>query len=178
MQPIFLGFLDELVKLSRPKVRLIGKWTSAEHALLKSILDLLPSVLVHENKNLRAIARAPKLTNGPPDAPGHSMYTPNHPSNGASRGVLVLFDKGVYDSSGTLDPVLMGKSVLHELSHSLNVDLPQIFGRPPYITEYASRDASEDWAESFAEFFLHPKILRKRAPEKYRAIAKFVEDSR
>jgi hypothetical protein len=93
------------------------------------------------------------------------------PSNG---GMLVIFDKGIYDSNHKLDPVLFAKSVLHEISHTVDDNIPNVFGRPPYITDYAAQSQKEDWAESFAEYFLHPEILREKAPRKFKAIKTFI----
>lgn len=176
MTPFFHGLRDEILKLASDRfgVKLIGEWTSQEKAALSAILEQLPEKLVRGNGNLRAIARAPKVQNAPPDAPGHSMYRPNNAKQGKYRGTLVIFDKGVYDRHGKLDAELFGKSVLHELSHSFSVKIPSVFGRPPYITEYAAQSNKEDWAESFAEFFLHPEALKSKAPEKSEAIAKFL----
>ena len=177
MNPILAGFSDEILKLasvlSRHGVRLKGRWSEAEASLLDTILGALPRRLVRGNKNLKSIGRAKKLIGGPPGAPGHSMYKP---VKGKHGGTLVIFDKGVYDLHGKIDAVLFGKSVLHELSHSFDDNLPIAFGKPPFITEYAATSPKEDWAESFAEFYLHPKLLKRKAPRKYEAIDIFTGD--
>ncbi|MHC4644902.1 MAG: hypothetical protein ACYTBJ_05340 [Planctomycetota bacterium] len=178
MSWFFHGFSDELLKLAFEQgkygIKIFGNWHKEELNALYAILTKLPKRLVRGNRALRAVGRAPKLINGPPHAPGHSMYKPDKPEHGKYRGTLVIFDKGVYDASGKIDPVLFGKSVLHELSHSFDDNVPDVFGRPPFITEYAGTSAKEDWAESFAEYFLHPGLLKRKTPEKSRAIAAFV----
>jgi hypothetical protein len=183
MNKFLHGFASEILKLAADRraelagsynVKLFGNWTDQELVALHAVLDRLPPRLVRDNSALRSIGRAPKIVNAPPHAPGHSMYKPNIQKHGKYRGSLVIFDKGVYDRRGKLDPELFGKSVLHELSHSFHIDIPETFGRPPYITEYAAHSPKEDWAESFAEFFLHPEILQRKAPAKAKAIASFL----
>lgn len=169
MNHFIFGLIDECLKLatdtSRPVIK--GPWRHNEVKELHKIYSKLPPSIANNNPRVRFIVRAKKLINGPPDAPGHSMYKP---SNG---GTLVIFDKGIY-SDGKLDPILFGKSVLHELSHTVDNKIPNVFGKPPYITDYAGRSRKEDWAESFAEFFLHPNTLKQKAPQKYRAIKTFI----
>lgn len=164
----FHGFMDEFLKLAVTRPIIKGSWTPQEMGELNRVLSRLPPSLVSSNPKLSYIVRAKILINAPPGAPGHSMYKP---SNG---GTLVIFDKGIYDSKHKLDPELFAKSVLHELSHTVNRPIPGVFGKPPYITEYAGKSKKEDWAESFAEYFLHPDILNKQAPDKYRAIKTFI----
>lgn len=166
------GFVEELLKIAgghwdgKPIIK--GPWRHNEVKELHKIYSKLPPFIANNNRKVAFIVRARKLIGGPPDAPGHSMYKP---SNG---GMIVIFDKGIYDSEHKLDPVLFGKSVLHELSHTIDGKIPDVFGRPPYITDYASRSKKEDWAESFAEYFLHPEILKQKAPQKHRAIKTFI----
>lgn len=183
MSAFFHGFASEIIKLALDqkrqlertfRLRILGNWTGEELTALQDVLSELPPRLVRDNVALRAIGRAPKLINGPPDAPGHSMYKPDHPKHGKHRGTLVIFDKGIYDRKGNLDPMLFGKSVLHELSHSFQDTIPEGFGRPPFITRYAADSAKEDWAESFAEFFLHRETLQRKAPAKAKAVAAFL----
>jgi hypothetical protein len=179
----FYGLADSILKVASNRkkatqqvygVKMLGNWSSDELNALHAVLRQLPSRLVRDNPNLLAIGRAPKLINGPPHAPGHSMYKPNHPKHGKYKGTLVIFDKGVYDSRGKLDPILFGKSVLHELSHSFETNVPNVFGKPPFITRYAARTPNEDWAETFAEYFLDRDALKKKAPEKEKAITDFL----
>lgn len=151
-------------------IKLLGKWKPEELEALDSILSKLPSRLVSENQNLKAIGRAPVIKNAPPHAPGHSMYKPNHKRFGDMGGALVVFDKGAY-SGGKLDKKLFAKSILHELTHSFNLPLSKVFGRGQFVTGYAGKNAREDFAESFAEYFLHPKKL---PPDKAGAIKAFL----
>lgn len=183
MEPFFYGFADELIKMSTDAksaleetygIKLVGSWKPQELNELHKILFKLPPALVRDNPKLRVIGRAAKLINGPPNAPGHSMYKPDHPKHGQHRATLVVFDKGVYDSGGRLDPTIFGKSILHELSHSFDKDLPEAFGRPPFITGYAAASPKEDWAESFAEYFLRRELLEKKSPQKAHAISEFI----
>lgn len=160
-------------------ISLLGKWTPKEILELHRVLRQLPDVLVRNNSNLLSIGREHKIINAPSWAPGHSMYKPNHPKFGKHRGTLVIFDKGVYDNSGKFDRVQFGKSILHDLSHSFGItDFGSIFGKPPFITEYAKREPKEDFAESFAEYFLHPNLLKERTPKKFEAIRAFLTRSK
>lgn len=152
-------------------VKLFGDWKDDELGFLDGILSKLPSRLVSENQNLRGFGRAAIIKNAPSDAPGHSMYKPVNKKFGKYSGTLVVFDKGVYSSSGKIDKGLFAKSILHELTHSFNLPIPKVFGKPPFVTDYANTNAKEDFAESFAEYFLHPKTL---APEKAKAIKVFL----
>jgi len=179
MRPFVHGFVDEFMKFASDSrssverkhgIRVLGSWTEPELDALGDTLGRLPPRLVRDNGAFKKVVRVPKLLNGPPSAPGHSMYR----RHGKYKGTLVVFDKGVYDRSGKLDKVLFGKSVLHELSHSFDENPSGPFGEPPFITDYASTSAKEDWAESFAEYFLHRTILRKKAPAKAAAIASFL----
>lgn len=156
-------------------ISLLGKWTSKEILELHKVLRQLPDVLVRHNSNLLSIGREDRIVNAPKWAPGHSMYKSNHPKFGKYRGTLVIFDKGVYDKSGNFDKVQFGKSVLHDLTHSFGItDFGPVFGKPPFVTQYASREPKEDFAESFSEYFLNPEILKGKIPEKFEAIDEFL----
>ncbi len=160
-------------------ISLLGKWSPKEILELHKVLRQLPDVLVRDNSNLLSIGREDRIVNAPSWAPGHSMYKPNHPKFGKYRGTLVVFDKGVYDSSGKFDKVQFGKSILHDLTHSFGItDFEPVFGSPPFITDYASREPKEDFAESFSEYFLHPKLLQERTPGKFDAIKRFLARSK
>lgn len=173
----FLSAKGEVEK--KYNISLIGKWVPKEILELHKVLRQLPSSLVRDNPNILSIGREDRIANAPNWAPGHSMYKPNHPKFGKYRGTLVVFDKGVYDKSGNFDKVQFGKSILHDLTHSFGItDFDKEFGKPPYITEYAGREPKEDFAESFAEYFLHPDILRERTPEKFEAIKRFLARSK
>jgi hypothetical protein len=51
------------------------------------------------------------------------------------------------------------------------------FGKEPYISDYATTNAREDFAESYEEFFVDPENLKQKAPKKYEAIEKMTEQS-
>jgi hypothetical protein len=69
--------------------------------------------------------------------------------------------------------------IVHELGHALeeklhlNVagsrELP--YGKPPFISDYAEVNASEDFAETFRAFELEPGHLRSKAPLKFEDMA-------
>jgi hypothetical protein len=163
----------------RYNIGLSGKWTAREILELHRVLRQLPNALVKNNSNLLSIWREDRIANAPSWAPGHSMYNPNRPKFGKYRGALVIFDKGVYDNSGKFDRVQFEKSILHDLAHSFGIArFDPVFGKPPFITEYAKREPKEDFAESFAEYFLHPSLLKERTPEKSEVIKMFLARSR
>lgn len=62
--------------------------------------------------------------------------------------------------------------LLHELGHALEEDynlqdLVVLYGEPPYVTEYASLNTSEDFAETFRALLEEPRLLKTNAPAKY-----------
>jgi len=96
--------------------------------------------------------------------------------------------RGTEDASwgpqpGWIHLVVTGKStysipslrlnVIHELGHALEEktdahrEFFKTYGIPPYVSDYAKVNGSEDFAESFAVFVLHPRNLKKVSPEKY-----------
>ena len=115
----------------------------------------------------------------------------------ASRRVVV-FDKGVYDGGSKIKKEHLSRSVLHELAHSLDDELPKVFNewkalsgwslrdgkwvalRPAagFVDDYAKTSPFEDWAETFSEYFLHPEIVKKRYPEKHRFMERFMAAAR
>ncbi len=100
-----------------------------------------------------------------------------------------LFQDFGYDGIITLDRSQMALSdewaqyvITHELGHAndfmwahqLNglISSKPPFGKPPYITDYASTKPLEDVAESYAYYHLAPESLKSVAPEKYCALEK------
>ena len=67
------------------------------------------------------------------------------------------------------------RTIVHELGHALEEKLGIIvskhdqtpYGNPPFITEYAKLNPSEDFAETFLAHETQPRILKSRTPEKY-----------
>jgi Mlc titration factor MtfA (ptsG expression regulator) len=110
------------------------------------------------------------------------MYRSN---TGGKKDYLVLYDKGMYSGPGELDFGLMSKAVIHELSHSLDDELPGVFSKwlqatgwfkengqwlsksHEFVNEYAASHPKEDFAESFSSYVLEPERLMKASPARY-----------
>ena len=64
--------------------------------------------------------------------------------------------------------------LVHELGHAFEdeydiLSLMNTYGtnHPPFVTSYAAKNASEDFAETFASYWLEPSILKRKVPAKY-----------
>lgn len=149
---------------------LSGSWNPAERDALVSILEPLPREWVEGNPNVRGIRRAKALTDGPPDAPGHSKY--DRPT-----GSIVVFDKGVYHGEG-IDQKQFRRSIYHELAHTLLDADPSLLQRwqkacagDGFVDEYAKTGPEEDFADTLSEYFIDQAATRRAVPQKARFIA-------
>lgn len=66
--------------------------------------------------------------------------------------------------------------VVHELGHGVEQNTVKTFagtpyGSPPFVSEYAKGNPSEDFAETFRVMAENPRGLQKQAPEKYADMA-------
>lgn len=154
-------------------VTLHGPWPGDELAHLHRILEPLPPAWLERNPYIRTFVRRSVLTDGPPDAPGHSKYDP-------ITGSIVVFDKGVYHGN-KIDPEQFGRSVYHELAHTLQRLYPGLLDAwvastrgDEFVDQYARAGPDEDIADTFSEFFLHTDQVRKR----FRRKAQFIEELR
>ena len=91
-------------------------------------------------------------------------------------GVLKLSLK-----AGTPDPKVYQFHLVHELGHALEDKSGPIatawespYGKPPFVTDYAEVNASEDFAETFRAFVMEPAHLKRVAPSKYEDMASHV----
>lgn len=83
---------------------------------------------------------------------------------------------------GTPDPKVYRFHLVHELGHALEEKLGLTvtafdetpYGNPPFVSDYAEVNASEDFAETFRAFVMEPSHLKKIAPTKYADMAKRV----
>jgi len=166
---------------------MVGPWSDHETSVVKQYLENLPEELTIRNPNLKKIERKDVLRPKPAGAPGDSKYDQD-------RGAVVVYDKGVYDGGEKVKRDHLARSVLHELAHSLDDELPKIFNewkaisgwtqkddkwtatnpRVGFVDDYAKTSPFEDWAETFQEYQLHPAEVRKRVPEKARFMERFL----
>lgn len=77
-------------------------------------------------------------------------------------------------AGSTIDAKTSMHNIVHELGHALEEALDlnvtpwgSIYGNPPFVSDYAARNATEDFAETFAFLELYPRDLKRIAPEKY-----------
>lgn len=149
-------------------LRIAGRWTPQEFEQLRSTLAPIPAAWLEKNPNVQAIIRQDVLRNAPPQAPGHSQYDKR-------QRAIVVFDKGVYHAgSRGIDKEQFRRSILHELAHAILIQRPNWLREwadktrhDGFVDEYARTSPAEDFADTFSEFFIHPKQTQTRAPEKY-----------
>jgi hypothetical protein len=163
-----------------------AQWTSEEIRALSKILSLLPAAFVSKNPNLKTIVRERAYRGEFAGAPGHGMYQDNAGPD-AKKDYIVLYDKAFRDETGQLNMGLLSKTLIHELSHSLDDENPgpfkewlemsgwfQIEGgkwlpklETGFLNPYSRSHPKEDFAECFTAFVLQPDRLRIVAPQKY-----------
>lgn len=76
-------------------------------------------------------------------------------------------------------PAIWRSHIVHELGHALEDSLhlnvsawdSTPYGAPPYVSDYAEVNASEDFAETFRAYELEPALLRRLAPAKHEDMA-------
>ncbi len=89
-------------------------------------------------------------------------------------GVLKLSVKG-----SNPDPKVYRLHLVHELGHALEEKLgisvtawdDTPYGKPPFVSDYAEVNASEDFAETFRAFEMEASLLKRVAPAKYADMA-------
>ena len=157
-------------------------WDEAEIKALDHVLAMLPRAFVSANPNIKAIVRQREYSGDHESAPGHGMYRANV---AGKKDYLVLYDKGMYSSPGELDFGLMTRTVIHEISHSLDDELPGPFSEwlritgwfrdggqwlcksHEFVNNYAASHPKEDFAESFSSYVLEPERLMRASPSRY-----------
>ena len=106
------------------------------------------------------------------------------------RKIRLVFGKGRGTEDASFDvgqvlSIVVGKEkidvgtirsrLIHELGHAVEEKTGIVFtnndsspyGHPPFVSEYAKLNATEDFAETFRELVVAPTKLRKIAPTKY-----------
>ncbi len=138
--------------------------TQAERTVINSVLDSLP---------LKDVGTASTITVSPDlGDPGLLGYA--RPAIGS-----INLNRSGYGMDTVGD---FRYTLVHEIGHTVDMPdrVPQVllgpnssheaFGKPDYVTDYASTMRQEDFAESYAYKRLAPKQLEKVAPEKARAL--------
>jgi len=83
---------------------------------------------------------------------------------------VVLSDSD-YGKGGNFAILLDGKTInlylhsdigtlIHEIGHNAELKYPynkELFGKPPYVSKYAKTNASEDFAETYREYYIGNK---------------------
>lgn len=134
------------------------------------IMDVLDSLPLHQVNDVKAITMVAEIANP----------KPGYVTNGRAFDISLtnhveLSRKELWNSEklrGTLTHEI-GHTVDYE-SQTLNLfgerSASKPFGEGPHITDYATTNHREDFAESFEEFHIRPDNLKQKAPEKYEAM--------
>lgn len=155
----FLGLGQAFKAISNILYPTIQGATQAQRAVIESALDTLPL------KTVASTAFVKLSENLPPNVQGL-----NHLLPGAGTEIF-------FNPEGINTPGFNAYLVAHEFGHSkdqlglmtsLHPGGP--WGKAPFITDYASTGAPEDFAESHANYFTHPDLLKQVAPAKYQAM--------
>lgn len=163
-----------------------ASWSPEEVQLMDKVVGLLPVAFVSGNPNLKSFVRQRVYTGDYKGAPGHGMYRESAGPS-AKKDYVVIYDKGLYNTDGLLDPGTLAKTLIHEISHSLDDELAGPYAEwlnlSKWFTDngqwYAARDIGfvnpyaqghpkEDFAESFTAYVLDPQRLQEVSPMKYR----------
>lgn len=62
--------------------------------------------------------------------------------------------------------------LVHEMGHAFEdyfsaMEIAKLYGYPPYLTDIAQRNYSEDFAETFRALEVEPALLKRKTPEKH-----------
>lgn len=170
-------------------------WTSDEISALDKVLAMLPAAFVSRNPNLKAIVKQKEYTGSYNQAPGHGMYQESAGPK-AKKDYIVMYDRAFRDENGQLKPENIAKTLIHELSHSLDDEKPGPFqdwlalsgwfqeldGRwlpardTGFLNQYAMGHPKEDFAESFTAYVLDPDRLRIASPQKFMFMEQFFRE--
>jgi len=160
-------------------------WTPEEVQALDQVVGLLPVPFVSGNPNLRSFVRQREYDGEYQGAPGHGMYRASGGPQ-AKKDYVVIYDKGLYGPDGAIDIAQLAVTLIHEISHSLDDELPGPFQEwqglsgwfsendqwfpardPGFVNEYARGHPKEDFAESFTLYVLNPERLKQVSPAKF-----------
>ena len=105
---------------------------------------------------------------------GRNKSTEDASWRGADGLMRLVIGKSGFHSVTQSVPIWR-KHIVHELGHALEDKLnlvvtawsPDPYGHEPFISAYAEKNASEDFAETFQTLEMEPSHLRRVAPAKY-----------
>lgn len=138
--------------------------TAAEQAAIYSTLDQLPLHHVGEVSSVSVVASIPS------NKPGWIVF-----GNAMDYGVT----SRIHLSRETLTtPQMMEDTLIHEVGHTTDYAKKPFpfgpgasshhpYGEGPHVTDYATTNEKEDYAESYQEFHQRPDNLESTNPEKY-----------
>lgn len=171
-------------------------WAAQEIQALDKVLELMPSVFVSGNSNIRSIIREAEYKGEHEGAPGGGMYRESAGPK-AKKDYVVLYNKAFYNSAGQMDLRNLANTVVHEVSHSLDDEQPgpyqdwlnlsgwfQTDGHwlptrsVGFVNPYAQGHPKEDFAETFTLYVLDPDRLRLASPEKFLFMERLFEQGK
>ena len=148
--------------------------TAGEQQQIYSGLDRLP---LHHVNDIKAIEVVPEIPNPSPGYVTNGRAWDFHGTNQVelSRKELSYPEKWLRTQTHETGHAVDYESQVFKLFGERSSRNP--FGKEPYISDYATTNAKEDFAESYEEFFVDPENLQNKAPKKYEAIKKMTEPS-
>lgn len=166
-KPDFRAILAEFVSAISPKGLVLGIGDTDQDKVAKSIkpwteaiagLDRFP---VAKRVWDREVKKVRLVTQGAGRGGEDARWLP--------AGILQIVVKPTALRVGTTRMFL-----IHELGHAVeeanNLTVtawgPTPYGKPPFISDYAATNATEDFAETFAHLILEPARTRRETPEK------------
>lgn len=141
--------------------------TSAERQQIYDVLDSLPLRDVNSVKSITMV---------------DSIHNPNPGWVTRGRAFDHEFTANVELSRSALqNPQDFRKVLIHETGHTRDYDSAwfglwgnhssrEPFGEGPHVSDYAQTNPKEDYAETYANYYVNPEGLREKAPEKYEFI--------
>lgn len=139
----------------------VYKMTSQEVEFTMGVLDKLP---LKDVNSVKGIEMLPSI----PDASGLAYRNPAVPYIQLSR------------AEANLSKAWAEEVTIHEVGHTKDYSTAlfgmfrhesstnEIWGKPPYISNYAKTNHWEDFAESYANYHLNPDKLKADCPEKFK----------
>ncbi|MDQ7825332.1 MAG: hypothetical protein RDV48_21200 [Candidatus Eremiobacteraeota bacterium] len=136
------------------------------------VLDALDSLPLKDVNSVKRIVMVPEMTS----ASGFAFAVPPDPFIHLARNQTVA-----------IDPTWARTVAIHEVGHTKDFStgpfglMPaesmtgSLWGKPPYISDYAKTHRVEDFAESYATYHMNPSALKEQCPAKYERIRQLEE---